>query len=82
MKIIKIDMQELYKNDNGDLKMVYDAFIHDGFNSRWVQTMRAYYLSKLDIISEVERPKGIRPQQMEKALLKYLIENEYIKGEK
>lgn len=81
MRIIKLDMRELLKNDNGDYKMVYDTLISTNGVDYWVQTMEAYYSKYFDIIKECERPQGIRVNQMQKALLTYLIDNKYINKE-
>ena len=79
MKIKKVDIQELLKNDKGDIKMVYDALVEDNGVEYTIGTMSATYSKYYDIIEECERPQGIRPNQMQKPLLKFLIDNGHIK---
>ena len=79
MKIIDFKMNEIKSNDKGDLHLKYNIKCEDYQNIITSPEMTAKFDKHLDILTETERPQGIRPQQIEKAILHDLIERKLIK---
>lgn len=82
MKLLKIKVNSIKENDIKDLLINYDTLVLDNGVEYTITNMESIFEYKFDILTSVERPKGIKINIITKAILEYLIENKYIKEEK
>lgn len=77
-KVEEIKIKEILKNDNNDLKILYDIKLSHCGASWWCYNLNAYYIKKYNCITRIERPTRTKQNKIIDMLLKQLTEKNYI----